>query len=430
MLVSFRRVLIVALALALVAQAPPSGASPAHVTVPAGSAQASGVQRGGLGRHRVRPALCSGMGKGAFIGANNSNIAGGDFSGILAGQFNQSCGESTGVMVGFSNETDDMNSFIGAGAFNTTGGSFDNAIAAGENDENDGINSLIGAGQKNKITSKCTASGNGCSVAGGDSTAIVAGVGNTINGARLNSANGSIIGAGQQNGLSGQWAGIFAGSGNSITGDEGFIGAGSANSVTGKDGAIPGGSGNTASGNGSFAAGREAQALNDGAFVWSDTSSGPLVQSTTNNQFVARASGGVTFYSSNNLSTGVTLAKGSGSWSSVGGHAVERGISAVDPSAILAKVVALPVAAWSYASQDPGIRHMGPTAEDFHAAFGVGEDDRHIATVDEGGVALAAIKGLHAENTLLRARLARQAGEIAALRDEVARIAAKVDARR
>jgi regulator of replication initiation timing len=44
-------------------------------------------------------------------------------------------------------------------------------------------------------------------------------------------------------------------------------------------------------------------------------------------------------------------------------------------------------------------------AQDFYAAFKVGEDDRHITSIDEDGVALAAIKalavqnqGLHAEN--------------------------------
>ena len=43
-----------------------------------------------------------------------------------------------------------------------------------------------------------------------------------------------------------------------------------------------------------------------------------------------------------------------------------------------------------------GARHLSPMAQDFHAAFGLnGTDDKHIATVDEGGVALAAIQGLN-----------------------------------
>ena len=34
-------------------------------------------------------------------------------------------------------------------------------------------------------------------------------------------------------------------------------------------------------------------------------------------------------------------------------------------------------------------------AQDFHAAFGVGENDTTISTIDEGGVALAAIQGMN-----------------------------------
>jgi hypothetical protein len=69
-------------------------------------------------------------------------------------------------------------------------------------------------------------------------------------------------------------------------------------------------------------------------------------------------------------------------------------VAAVDPEEILEKVAELPVATWRY-REDPGTRHLGPMAQDFHAAFGLGEDDRTIAVVDSDGVALAAIQGLH-----------------------------------
>jgi hypothetical protein len=45
-------------------------------------------------------------------------------------------------------------------------------------------------------------------------------------------------------------------------------------------------------------------------------------------------------------------------------------------------------------------------AQDFYAAFRVGEDDRHITTIDEDGVALAAVKAVHAENRALRSDVA------------------------
>ena len=52
------------------------------------------------------------------------------------------------------------------------------------------------------------------------------------------------------------------------------------------------------------------------------------------------------------------------------------------------------------------IRHLGPVAQDFHTAFGLnGADDKHISTVDEGGVALAAIQGLNQKGEKQAAQL-------------------------
>ena len=57
--------------------------------------------------------------------------------------------------------------------------------------------------------------------------------------------------------------------------------------------------------------------------------------------------------------------------------------------------MSIPISTWYYRSQNPSIRHIGPMAQDFHAAFKVGQDDRYISTVDENGVALAAIQELY-----------------------------------
>ncbi len=80
-------------------------------------------------------------------------------------------------------------------------------------------------------------------------------------------------------------------------------------------------------------------------------------------------------------------------------------IAPLDDSAVLAKLAALPISRWSYKTEH-GVRHVGPMAQDFYAAFKVGEDDRHITSIDEDGVALAAIKALHAENAALRRAIA------------------------
>jgi hypothetical protein len=110
---------------------------------------------------------------------------------------------------------------------------------------------------------------------------------------------------------------------------------------------------------------------------------------------------------------GVMLSPNSGTWASVSDRAMKTNVVPLDDAAVLQKVAALPVSEWSYISER-GVRHVGPMAQDFYAAFGVGEDDRHITSIDEDGVALAAVKalhaenaGLHAENASLRQRLAQ-----------------------
>lgn len=63
---------------------------------------------------------------------------------------------------------------------------------------------------------------------------------------------------------------------------------------------------------------------------------------------------------------------------------------------------ALPIARWNYKHDSADTPHLGPVAQDFHQAFGLGADDKHIATVDADGVALAAIQALKAENESLK----------------------------
>jgi hypothetical protein len=72
----------------------------------------------------------------------------------------------------------------------------------------------------------------------------------------------------------------------------------------------------------------------------------------------------------------------------------KENFTAVSPSEVLEKVAALPITTWSYKG-DQNVTHMGPMAQDFRAAFGLGQNDTTIGTVDADGVALAAIQGLN-----------------------------------
>jgi hypothetical protein len=88
----------------------------------------------------------------------------------------------------------------------------------------------------------------------------------------------------------------------------------------------------------------------------------------------------------------------------------------INPQEVLARVSALPITEWQYKVDSDGIEHMGPMAQDFHAAFGLdGVDDRHISVVDEDGVALAAIQGLDQK---LEARSCRLEAENAGLKQQ------------
>jgi trimeric autotransporter adhesin len=90
-------------------------------------------------------------------------------------------------------------------------------------------------------------------------------------------------------------------------------------------------------------------------------------------------------------STGVTV---NGTFNNSSDRDAKQDFRPVNPLQVLEKVLKLPLAEWSY-KEDPTTRHLGPVAQDFHAAFGIGTDEKHIAPLDEGGVALAAIQGLN-----------------------------------
>jgi len=76
----------------------------------------------------------------------------------------------------------------------------------------------------------------------------------------------------------------------------------------------------------------------------------------------------------------------------------------VSSSEVLERVASLPITTWNF-KEAPGARHMGPMAQDFYAAFGLGGSDKTITTVDPDGVALAAIQGLNQ-------KLERQAAQL------------------
>ncbi len=99
---------------------------------------------------------------------------------------------------------------------------------------------------------------------------------------------------------------------------------------------------------------------------------------------------------------------------------MKRDFRGIRPAEFLEKLAALPVRTWSYTNDPQSIRHIGPVAQDFSSAFGVGRNDREIATVDADGVSFAAIQGLHAV-------VKDQEKEIDTLKQALRRLQAEMD---
>jgi hypothetical protein len=124
-----------------------------------------------------------------------------------------------------------------------------------------------------------------------------------------------------------------------------------------------------------------------------------LFSSAAPKEFAARATGGVRFVTgidTNGAATaGVQVAAGGTGWSAISDRNVKENFESVDTKEILKRVAGIPIRRWNMKTQARSIRHIGPMAQDFQAAFEVGEDNRHINSVDADGVALAAIQGLN-----------------------------------
>jgi uncharacterized protein YgiM (DUF1202 family) len=91
----------------------------------------------------------------------------------------------------------------------------------------------------------------------------------------------------------------------------------------------------------------------------------------------------------------------------------------VEERQVLDRLLEIPIETWNYIAEPDAIRHMGPMAQDFFEAYGLGADDR-LSAMDVQGVALASIQALHeivqekdAQIVELEARLTELEGSMA-----------------
>ncbi len=88
-------------------------------------------------------------------------------------------------------------------------------------------------------------------------------------------------------------------------------------------------------------------------------------------------------------------------------------VAPVNGHEILDTLAELPVSTWSYTFEPPGVRHLGPMAQDFSAAFGLGDDDRVIDLTDANGVVIVSIQALYRRIHELEAEVAKLSKAVA-----------------
>ncbi|MFL5806083.1 MAG: tail fiber domain-containing protein [Roseiflexaceae bacterium] len=104
----------------------------------------------------------------------------------------------------------------------------------------------------------------------------------------------------------------------------------------------------------------------------------------------------------------------------------KQDFAAVDGQLVLLRLRGVPILTWRYRADASGVRHMGPTAQDFFAAFGLGQDERHIAPLDANGVTLAAVQELDRMVQARDAQIATLERQNADLSERLARLEAIV----
>jgi hypothetical protein len=305
--------------------------------------------------------------------------------------------------------------------YGTIGGGFDNQAGGAGASTVFYRGSTVSGGLHNTASAYAATVGGGANnTASGPN--VVNGGASTVGGGTFNTASMSFatVGGGNGNEASTWYATVSGGESNEASGFASAVGGGANNLASGDFSVVAGGSFNAAAGDHAVAFGRRAKANHTGAFVYADSKDFDF-PSGSNDSFRVRASGGgvrfvVQINADGSIAADCLLNSATGGWNCSSDRNLKNLLYRLDGKAVLATLATVPIFAWSAKAAASPARHFGPTAQDFRAAFGLGDSDLHIGQQDADGVALAAIQGL---NEKLEAKLADLTREIAALRELV-----------
>jgi hypothetical protein len=128
---------------------------------------------------------------------------------------------------------------------------------------------------------------------------------------------------------------------------------------------------------------------------------------------VSTAANGNTPGAGGNVGCDLTVAVPS--WTCASSRTLKENFQPVDGEDVLARIRGIPITTWTMIGAEPGVRHLGPVAEDFYAAFPLGLGSTTIGLGDIDGVNLAAAKALEARTAHLQAQLDERTARVQAL---------------
>jgi len=437
------------------ALSPVQNLTPAPYAIQALNAASAGNLSSVLQYNTISPGVFSTVGGGygnstsnyyTTVAGGSDNVANTEGAAVGGGENNGATNFDATVGGGNSNTAGGNSSTVGGGFINIAAGG-DSTVAGGDGNTASSIEATVSGGEGN------SANGNGATVGGGNGN-LAAGTDSTVGGGSGNTISGNYgtVGGGANNSCNGFAGTVCGGDNNSAAGNYSFAAGNGAQALsqgcfvwaddnggafasTGQnqfdvraaggvllyssggitlagDVAMSGGatsyhhfalSGGNSTGYvyGSYPAfndevhlGYNYYADNAGAGHIPDTGGGTSRISAGFGEVILAVGGVNTAPTTLRLdatTSGVTVY---GTFNNSSDRNAKQDFAPVSPSQILDKVLQLPVTEWSYKT-DATTRHIGPMGQDFYSTFNIGTDEKHIAPIDEGGVALAAIQGLN-----------------------------------
>lgn len=383
------------------------------------------------------------IGNKAVVAGGLNNSANGYMSTIAGGREHVANGNYATVGGGFINKADGYMALVAGGRENEASGDYA-TVSGGFRNISEGYMSLISGGRENN------AIGNYATILGGNSNSVsgnslvVGGTDNQIQSYPFNGDSGpsNTIGGGRGNWIEGRYIQgntIAGGIYNWIRNDHtnlSTISGGINNRITGEDATIAGGRENKANGTGAFAVGTACEALGDysvavgrkafaennssvaignyvksqhrGAWVIGDSMTHINFRlSQAKDKFHAYFSNGYNLYTtkSSEVASGAYMNAGDSAWNALSDKTKKENYKKVNKQEILNKLIAMPIEEWNYLAQKDNIRHIGPYAQDFNKAYGLGDGKLSISTIDADGVALVAVQALAERNKILETKV-------------------------